>query len=290
MAARILSVTEDEYHADPCPSPSLSHSIAHTLITQSPRHAWLEHPRLGGANRARVSTRAMDEGSILHKLLLGAGAAFEMVVADDWRTKAAREAKEAILEARKIPILAHQFEKLNKAAERIFKNAADQGFPLQGHPEVAIEFTDFADQRNREREVLCRCRIDMIAPDHRLYDLKKVASAHPSDLAKKIVEYGYDIQDHAYTTAYEQLKPEALGRTDYVFLFCEIEPPYEVVGARLDGAHREIGKRRWNKALFEWDRLMTEGSFPWPGYADGAITLSPPAWVLSQELPDEEYA
>lgn len=89
MTARILNVSEAAYHADPCPSPSLSQSIAHTLITQSPRHARLEHPRLGGQQRA--STKAMDEGAILHKLLLGAGADFEMVVADDWRTKAAKE-------------------------------------------------------------------------------------------------------------------------------------------------------------------------------------------------------
>ncbi len=86
MAANILNVTEAAYHADPCDRPSLSHSIAHTLVSESPRHAWIEHPRLGG-NRERVSTRAMDDGAILHRLLLGEGAGFEMVMADDWRTK-----------------------------------------------------------------------------------------------------------------------------------------------------------------------------------------------------------
>jgi hypothetical protein len=123
MSARILNVSEAAYHADPCGSPSLSQSIAHTLITQSPRHAWLEHPRLGG--QQRVSSKVMDEGSILHKLLLGAGAQFEMVVADDWRTKAAKEARDVIIAGGRIAILAHNFEKLMKAAERIYKNAAD---------------------------------------------------------------------------------------------------------------------------------------------------------------------
>lgn len=242
MAARTLAVTEAAYHADPCSRASLSHSVAHTLITQSPRHAWLEHPKLGGGGE-RVSTRAMDEGSILHKLLLGEGAQLEMVVADDWRTKIAKESRDVILAAGKIPILAHNFEKLKTAAERLYKNAADQGFPFGGHSEVAIEFTDFADQHQMDREVLCRCRIDQIRTDHVLYDVKKVRSANPKD--------------------------------------------YEVVAARLDGYHREIGLRRWNKALFMWDKLLREGSYPWPGYADGAITVMPPQWVINQELGDE---
>ena len=36
-----------------------------------------------------------------------------------------------------------------------------------------------------------------------------------------------------------------------------------------------------------WDKLLTEGSYPWPGYADGAITLIPPQYIINQELGDE---
>src|SRR5579872_393955 len=175
MLAKILNVTEAAYHADPCVRPSLSSSIAHTLVTQSPRHAWLEHPRLGGSKEGVLKrTKTMDEGAILHKLLLGAGAQFEMVVADDWRTNAAKEARAAIEAGGKIAILGKNFEKLKTAADRIFQNAKDQGFPLIGQPEVAIEFVDYADQVKREREILCRCRIDLIGANHVLYDVKKV--------------------------------------------------------------------------------------------------------------------
>jgi hypothetical protein len=285
--ARILNVTEAAYHADPCVSPSLSSSIAHTLVTQSPRHAWLEHPRLGGNKESILKrTKTMDEGAILHKLLLGAGAQFEMVVADDWRTNAAKESRAAVEAGGKIAILAKNFEKLKTAADRIFQNAKNQGFPIIGQPEVAIEFVDYADQIKREREILCRCRIDLIGENHVLYDVKKVDSANPKDLNRKIVEYGYDIQAVDYTRAYEQLVPEALGRTEFVFLFCEPEPPYEVVPAILDGYHWEIGTRRWNKALTLWDKLLTEGSYPWPGYSDGRIVLTPPQYVINQELGD----
>jgi hypothetical protein len=289
MSARILNVTEEEYHADPCADPSLSHSIAHILVSESPRHAWLAHPRLGGQGKQRAATKAMDEGAILHALLLGKGAQFEMAMHDSWRTKQSQADKAAILEAGKIPILSQHFESLLKAATRVAENAAAQGFPLgvaDSESEVSIEFTE----RVGDHDVLCRCRMDQIRADHVIYDVKSCRSANPRDIQRTIVQYGMDIQHVAYTRAYEQLVPDALGRADFVFLFCETEPPYEVVPARLDGIFKEIGTRRWDRALRQWRQLLLDGSWPWPGYSDGAVTLIPPSFVISQELPDEEYA
>lgn len=285
MSARILDVTSEQYHDDPCATPSLSHSIAHILLTHSPRHAWLSHARLGG--QARIATRAMDEGAILHKLLLDEGSEFDVLAVDDFKTKDARAERDDSIARGRIPIKVKDFERLHEAAIRLKQNAANQGFPL-GLPgarsELAIEFTATA---KKDNDVLCRCRFDQVRPDHVLYDIKKVRSASPKDLDRLIVESGMDIQAHAYSTAYEQLVEEALGRSDFVFLFCETEAPYEVVPARLDGVLREIGKHRWQKAVRLWRQLLDEGSFPWPGYCDGAITLSAPAWVVAQELPEE---
>jgi hypothetical protein len=283
MTARLLNVTEEEYHADPCAGPSLSHSIAHTLVTESPRHAWLEHPKLGGVKR--VATKAMDEGSILHRMLLGEGADFDLITADNFRTKVAQEQRDASVAAGRIPLLMKDFDKLSTACNRIRENAAGQGFPFGGLSEVSIEFTERADKG----EILCRCRIDQVRTGHLLYDVKRVRSANPKDLSRLIVEFGYDIQWAAYTHGYEELNGDAVGRSDMVFLFCEVEPPYEVVPARLDGALREIGMRRWTKAVRLWEQLLNEGSWPWPGYTDGAVTLSAPPWVVSQELPEETW-
>lgn len=285
MSARILDVTEAVYHADPCSSPSLSHSIAHTLVTHSPRHAWLEHPRLGG-NKDRASTKAMDEGSILHRLLLDAGSDFDVLAVDDFKTKDARAERDDSIARGRIPIKVKDFEQLHEAAIRVKQNAANQGFPLglvASRSELAIEFTE----RVEVDDVLCRCRLDQVRADHVIYDVKKVRSANPHDIEPNIVEFGMDLQHAAYTRAYEQLVPDALGRSDFVFLFCEIEPPYEVVPARIDGAFREIGRRRWEKAVRLWRALLLDGSWPWPGYADGAVTLMAPAWTVSQELGEQ---
>ena len=205
-----------------------------------------------------------------------------MLPYDAFTTKDAKADRDESLAAGRIPIKTKDYEKLYAAALRLKENAKNQGFEI-GLPgsrsELAIEFTAAVGKD----EVLCRCRFDQVRADHILYDVKKVRSAHPADLDRLIVECGYDIQNHAYTLAYEQLVEDAVGRSDFVFLFCEIEEPYEVVPARLDGALREIGKRRWEKAVYLWRKLMIEGTYPWPGFADGAVTLSAPAWVLSNQ-------
>lgn len=279
MSARILSCTPAQYLSDPCERPSLSSSIAHTLVTRSPRHAWLEHPRLGA--QARKATPAMDEGSILGKLVLGKGAEFEIVNAPDYRQGWARTVRDEIREAGKLPLLMHDFERMRKIADRIRKRCEEEGFPLDGESEVPVEF----EEEGEHGPVLCRSMFDhMRRKVHVLCDLKKVATARPSDLERRIVEYGYDIQDAAYRRAYEKLYPSAAGRTDFIFIFCEIEEPYEVVTARLDPAFREIGKQRWLRAVRAWERVLASGEWPWPGYADGAVLLTPPTWVLTQEL------
>ncbi|WP_242401117.1 hypothetical protein [Acetobacter okinawensis] len=42
----IYDLPEAQYHADPCPTPSLSNSVARILLDESPMHAHFSHPRL----------------------------------------------------------------------------------------------------------------------------------------------------------------------------------------------------------------------------------------------------
>lgn len=284
--AHIREWSPEEYHGDPCASgPSLSSSIAHTLVTRSPRHAWLEHPKLGA--RERKPTRAMDEGSILHRLILGKGAQFEIVNAPDFRQGWAREMRDEIRANGKVPLLTHDFERLRHIAERVRKRCEEEGFALAGESEVCVEFQE----KGEHGPVSCRCMFDHMRRDvHAIFDLKKVATARPIDLERRIVENGLDIQEAAYRSAYEKLFPEAEGRTDFAFIFAETESePYEVVTARLDGAFREIGRQRWMRAVLAWERLLACGQWPWPGYVDGAVVLNPPQWVIAQEL-GNDYA
>lgn len=280
MTARILDVSENDYFADPCAVPSLSQSIAHRLVSESPLHAWLAHPRLG--NQRGESTKALDDGTIMHKLLLGKGAAIEIIDAPDFRTKAAQSARDAAVECMKTPVLRHKYSALVEAADQLRDKCGVLGYEFGGESEVAIEW----EADGAAGPVLCRSRLDHVFIDRGvIYDVKKTRSANPKYLRRNFYELGYDIQHAAYTRALAALRPDLVGRVDFVFLFLEIEPPYSVVPARPDGAFREIGAARWSRAVDIWQRCLKKGF--WPGYCDRAVTLEAPPWVAIEELGSE---
>lgn len=276
--ARILDVSEDEYFDDPCPTPSLSKSIGHVLIRKSPAHAALLHPKMGAYKDE--STRAQNDGSIIHKLLLGKGADVAVIDAADFRSKAAREDRDNALALGQIPIVAEKYAQLEAAARVIRQNieALDGVGELTGVPEMAIEFLE----DGNVGDVLCRCRLDLWQPDRaRIVDIKKIANIEEKTITRQIFDYGYAMQDAAYTAAVEKLYPALAGRVEFLFLFVELEPPYSVVPKRLDGAFREIGDRQWKRAVALWEQCMLTGR--WPPPARFITDAMPEPWMLVLE-------
>ena len=277
MSARLLQCSIDQYYADPCATPSLSSSIAKVLIQKSPAHAYLEHPRLG--NQRKPPSEDMDEGTLVHKLLLGEGTHMVLVDADDFRTKEARAARDAARAARQTPVLRRKYDAAVIVCEKIRQNIAALGIDLNGASEVSIEWTEDGTLGD---SVLCRCRMDHAWIDEgRILELKKCESAHPKDISRAIDNYAYDLGAMAYTRALEALKPELAGRVQFGFLFVEIEPPYCVVPVWLDGAFTSMGLSKWRRAVRTWERCLTSGN--WPGYVTAPVPISPPAWALAAE-------
>ena len=279
MSARILTCNPSEYFRDEEPDqmPALSQSIATTLLTKSPLHAWSEHPRLGGV--PRESTEATNQGTVVHKLLLGRGQELVIVKAKDFRTKLAQEQRDQALAEGCVPILEHKFAEIAATAEILRAKLADHGVTFTGDSEVPIEW--FED--GNEGPVRCRCMIDHLQLDRGvIFDVKKAASANPLVLSRSVVSYGYDIQHAAYCSAVAKLSPPLSGRIDMRFVFVELEPPFDVWPARLDGVLREHGRMRWERAIKLWERCLLEHR--WPGYSERGDTLEAPAWVMAQEL------
>jgi hypothetical protein len=258
--------------------PSLSQSAAHTLVSKSPRHAWLEHPRLGG--KRRKATRSMDRGSIVGAILLGTADEVLCRVPEfrNYKTDAARAARDKATSEGLVPVLDHEFGELHDAALHVRKRMTELGIVLSGESEVAIEWTE----SSTAGDVVCRGRLDhLIESEGVIYDLKSIVSAHPDKCQKHMDDYGYDIQWAAYTSAVTKLHPELLGRTRMGFVFFEIEPPYEVTPIRPDGTLRELGALRWERAVNTWARCLRDDR--WPGYATDWIDMSARPWVLANE-------
>jgi hypothetical protein len=275
VTGRILEgVTPEAYHQ----RDGLSASIATTLITRSPLHAWQQHPRFGG--RGKAPTRAMDIGTVAHELVLGKGKGFEVLPFDDYRTKAAQSARDAARAAGRTPILAEEFDAAQALAERLRHQLAERGILLDGASEVAFEWTEASESG----PVLCRGMADHLrAAGTRatIIDLKFCESAAPPSVERSAENFGYAIQAAAYTRALAAWRPALAGRVEFLFVFAEKEPPHAVNVCAPSGAFREIGERRWLRAVETWGRCLKAQH--WPSYGDTVNQLHPPAWALARE-------
>lgn len=287
-----FDVDPDAYHRDPTGGLALSASVAHTLISKSPMHAYLQHPKLGGKTKA--ATKEMDFGSIEHALLLGRGKQFAVVrnprageinpktkepdgEFEDWRKKDAQEARDAIRAEGKIPLLVHQAEAAFEVAERLRTNLrAHFGIVLNGVSEVVAIW--------EEAGVLCRAAFDhMIETDSwiDIYDLKIVRSSHPKACQSHMIGFGGHVQAAAYISAVETLRPEMRGRVRFTNLFCEAEEPHAVTPVEFHGSMRWLGEQRWKRAVPLWERCITEKK--WPGYVSAPIAIEAPQYALMAE-------
>jgi hypothetical protein len=279
VTAELLDVTAAQYHTDPGDGPpSLTQSTAHTIISQSLLHAWTFHPRLGG--RQRPPTKAKDGGTLIHKLLLGKGQDLAVLGVKDYRTNAAREARDNAIAAGLLPVKEKDYEDAEHCANQLRKRLSnDYGIILDGDSEVAFKW----DEVGENGPVKCRAMMDHVKLQGGvIYDVKSIKNAHPKTCAAHMVNFGYDIQRETYVSALEHLNPELQGRVDFVFLFMELAEPYSIVAARPSGMMRELGAMKWKRAIKLWERALATNK--WPGYSTGVIDLEPMPWHLSDAI------
>jgi hypothetical protein len=294
MTARLLNLTPAEYHADPCEVPSLSASVAKILVTESPLHAWYQHPKLGRGIR-RDATDSQETGTLIHRLLLGKGGEIAIapdewhdakgkpLPAVDWRTKEAKAWWETAESEGKIPVLRHQIDGLLEINAILREKLASQhGITLDDSNALREQPMAW-----NELGASCRCMFDWVRPEEgEIIDLKTIHSCNPRVVSKHVANFCYDIQFAAYSNALTAYRPEMEGLIRYTLVFVEVEPPFDILVAHLSSTFKELGQLRWGNAIKIWNECMATGV--WPGYATGTVTLEPPAWLLADLLETEE--
>lgn len=277
LETRFAQFTQDEYFAEPCKEPALSASIAHVLDNESPLHAWSRHPKLGGVSRP--ATKALDNGSLSHALLLGTGKDVEVIDAADYRTNAAKDARDLARKLGKVPVLADDYRDAERKATILRARFIDKGIALDGQSEVTALWPETA---TTGAPVQCRGMLDHLKLP-RIYDIKSIRSANPETCKRHVADYGYAIQRAAYVSAVEKIRPDLLGRVDFIFVFYELEPPFAVTPIRMNGEFRELGARAWRRAIDRWEQCLRTNK--WPDYTDAnqILDLAPLPWTLTRD-------
>jgi len=274
-------VPEPVYHADPAPQPSLSSSLARTLLYESPAHAWQEHPRLRGKSSERESTLAMNLGSIVHALLAGEEAmkqSLEIGHFPDYRTAAAKEWKAEVIASGRTPLL-----------EKDLLGAGDVAHA------VRLTLPGLFSQKTTAQKELtavwqdigghyCRARIDCLQRHETggasIWDWKTASDVSDRALERACQTYRYPFQLAFYLRGLRKLLPEVTA-WDAKLVFVEATAPHTVRLVSFSEEYMAYAASEVEKAIERWADCMSAEDFSDPRHGE-QLTLELPDWLIDE--------
>lgn len=273
----VYTMGAEVYHADPCPTPSLSSSGARKLLKQCPARYWYDRQNPPEPSDAFVL------GSAAHEWLLE-GETWPMrhvVLPEDHdnRTKDGRARVESIKGAGKRPVTADQWAAIREMKATLDAHPFAGAAFRNGRPELSLFW------RDERFGIWCRARPDWLPNAGTIVaDYKTCNSAHPDDLRKSIADYGYDMQADWYMRGIKALG--LMTHPTFVFVFQEKAPPYLVTVVTLEEAALLAGGLKNERAAATFAKCLRTGQ--WPGYADDVVALDIPAWEHTKIERDKE--
>lgn len=282
----IHNVPVDDYHADLIHDdvPTLSSSIAHTLLKRSPRHAWWEHPRLNPNHEPR-SSGTMDHGTAVHALLFEHKAPEVIQLedgtyADSFRKHEAQALRDAARKAGRVPLLQKDATVVKAMTDAI-------GLQLAKHDADPRPFTDGKAEQTLVWEepggVWCRARLDWLRDDRvAIDDLKTTTTADPREWSRRrLWEDGKDIQCAFYLRGLRAVT-KAKQDTEWRFVVVENQPPYALSVISLDDQALKLGAEKVEKAIAAWRECLQTDE--WPAYPNRVCYAELPPWEEARFL------
>lgn len=272
------------YHDDPSDTPSLSASIAHTLIARSPAHARACHPKLNPDLQREESDR-FDIGTVAHQLLLEGEDRIGIVHFPDYRKKEAQETRDAHRAAGRTPLLTDQADRVRAmvaaAQSACLSHTAQPPLLTAGKPEQTLVWED-------DHGVVCRARLDWLRDDYAAIDDVKTTSrsAKPASWGKStLFSIGAAIQARFYQRGVRMLtgiEPQ------FRFIVIECEPPYALSVVALAPSAEALADAQIDYALAVWAECLAKDD--WPTYTPEVHYVAAPAWLEMEWLEEEVNA
>jgi len=272
------SVREDRYHADDLmQGPTLSHGLACTMLTQSPYHAWHQHPRLNPNYTApkldSAEQNRTDFGTAVHSMLLEPLRVGRIVVveANDWRSKEAQQIRADAANNGQVAILADKYVTAQAMVEAARAQLARAEWRPNGHEHAELTML----WQEAEGPVCCRARADLADTDqHILVNYKTTSgSANPLYLQRQVASMGWDVDAAFYCRGYQTLTGE---EPRYLFVVQESAPPYLLSIIALKPDFMRLGSDKVDMALAMWrDGIYNDH---WPAYPQRIAWVDAPSY------------
>lgn len=267
------------YHGKLTSTPSLSSSMARSLIDECP--AMLFARSYLNPDYQREEKAHFDVGSAVHLLYLECekyADAIAVIEADDWRKKEAQAARDEARDAGKIPLLKKTADELElMRASLLAHPIAGKAFSGAGYSELSLVW------RDEETDVWLKARPDWTPASFGfIVDLKTSTTANPADFARKAYGLGYHMQAAWYLDAVKAVAGE--DAKNFWFVVQDKSAPYLCSVATFDADAIAAGRAKNREAIRMFARCIERNE--WPGYRqestpdrDTAFILALPNWA-----------
>ena len=254
---------------------ALSSGLCNTLLQCSPFHAaWQQK------HRDEDASAASDIGTAIHDVLLEGIDRIVPIDAPDWRTKAAKEAREQARANGGIPMLLHKVAQIDaavKAAKAYIAGSELAGVFDTGAPEQVMIW--------QEDGALCKARPDWLTADHSvLLHVKTTSgSANPESwIRNQLVNSGYDVACAFYERGLSEARGAALPKPPLsVFLVIEQNAPHGCSLVALSPAMMDLASRKVARAIDAWSACRSANR--WPAYPSRIAYAEPRNWDIQAE-------
>jgi hypothetical protein len=266
-------IPERDYHADPCPEPSLSRSVAKLLVDLSPRHAYVAHPRLGATPDLASDSddEVADFGTAAHSSFLQNKSTIVCLDFPTWATNKSKDARRQAYADGMIPLLTKSYGRAMRLIDELERFRARTGAFTQGRGEQTCVWQE-------ENGIWCRARVDWLPdnPEAALWDLKTTnGRATLAAWTRVCFDKGADLQDSFYTRGVEMVRGEPPG--DMKFCVIEQKPPYAIGVFTMSPQAREAAVDDVRLAIRRWGECLA--ATEWPSYPIEEQWVWPPAWI-----------
>lgn len=264
-----------EYRGQPADGMSLSASDAIVLSNYTPAHlqaSWAEEAEGDDSKQS-------DFGTVIHTLLLEPhreAKSLAVVDADDWRKKAAQEARDAAREAGQIPILAKDYDRAQDAVAAVMRHPLAEALLKDGKAEQSF----FA--KDKDTGLYRKARPDLYTSGRVLVDVKTVASAHPDFLQRRVYDGGWFQQAPFHCEVVERVEGSPVR--GYCWLIVEQKPPHAVVVRKPSDTILMHGDRLNKEAWATFVRCAQRNE--WPAWEQTLEDLALPTYAFYR-LEDE---
>jgi hypothetical protein len=265
-------ISKEAYQAQLTVTPSFSRSMAHTLVTSCP--AKLFDSCYLNPHTKPERKKQFDIGDASHLIILEPDQWADRIVvieADDYKTKAAQQARDAAYDAGKTPLLIEQRDRILAMHRALIADADARALlfdDVGGENEQTFVAID------QDTGLYLKARTDRVnLRAGRVVDFKSTGSANPDDWAGRVYDNGYYIQDPFYREVIGGATGEWIE--EFIFVVQEPKPPYLISINWLDTIDIELGRNSMGRATDIFARCLATGR--WPGYGRNMVKMK--AWA-----------